>query len=101
MHRPSTRPRRLDTMKIAIVGCWYIADSYLSTLGRYPHLELVGVWDHNPDRLRSLCNYWSVEPYESLHELLTDSSIETVINLTNPRSHFEISKCCLEAGKHV
>jgi hypothetical protein len=30
-----------------------------------------------------------------------ESSIEMVLNLTNPSSHYEITKRCLDAGKHV
>ena len=37
----------------------------------------------------------------SLDEILNDSSVEMVLNLTNPRSHFELTKACLLAGKHV
>lgn len=32
---------------------------------------------------------------------VVNSAIELVLNLTNPRSHYEISKQCIEAGKHV
>jgi predicted dehydrogenase len=33
--------------------------------------------------------------------LLEDSDVELVLNLTNPRDHFNTTKACLEAGKHV
>jgi predicted dehydrogenase len=33
--------------------------------------------------------------------MLAERSLDAVINLTNPRSHFETSQACLEAGKHV
>jgi len=33
--------------------------------------------------------------------LLSDHTIELIVNLTTPNSHFEVSKMCLEAGKHV
>ena len=37
----------------------------------------------------------------SLDAVLNDRKVELVINLTNPRSHFAVSKACLEAGKRV
>jgi predicted dehydrogenase len=33
--------------------------------------------------------------------LLGDSEVQIVVNLTNPRAHYQVSKVCLEAGKHV
>ena len=33
--------------------------------------------------------------------MLADANIEMIINLTNSSSHFEVSKACLEAGKHL
>jgi predicted dehydrogenase len=32
---------------------------------------------------------------------LADPNIEMIVNLTNANSHFDVSKACLEAGKHV
>jgi predicted dehydrogenase len=36
-----------------------------------------------------------------LKALLEDPRVEVVVNLTNPESHFTVSKASLEAGKHV
>jgi predicted dehydrogenase len=36
-----------------------------------------------------------------LAELLEDPSIELILNLTNPRSHYDVTRKCIEAGKHV
>jgi predicted dehydrogenase len=86
---------------IAIVGCGFVADFYMRTLRRYPELELVGVVDRDYSRATSLASLHRVEAYPSLDALLEDRRIEVVVNLTNPRSHFAVSKACLEAGKHV
>jgi predicted dehydrogenase len=88
-------------MRIAIVGCGYVADSYLKTLALYSELQLMGVADRDRSRSERLSNYYSVPSYGSLDALLNDERVELVVNLTNPRSHFEISKAALESGKHV
>lgn len=88
-------------MNVAIVGCGYVAESYCRTIGNYPELKLAGAYDRNAQNLRSLCDLWPMRSYESLEQLLDDPSIEIVLNLTNPRSHYEITKGCLDAGKHV
>lgn len=88
-------------MRIAIVGCGFVADYYLTTLTSYPELVLVGVMDKDAKRATHFSTYHSVPAYSSLEELLEDSQVDIVLNLTNPRSHFTVSKASLEAGKHV
>lgn len=88
-------------MRIAIVGCGYVADYYLKTLPGYSELELAGVLDHDNERSSKFAAHYSVPVYHCLEELLEDRSIDIVLNLTNPKSHFSVSKACLDAGKHV
>jgi len=88
-------------VKIAILGCGYVADFYMVTVANHKQLEIVGVYDIDPARLTQFCNYYSVTPYESFDALLADDSVEMVWNLTNPRAHFETSSACLKANKHV
>jgi len=88
-------------MRFAIVGCGYVADMYLPTLGNHPDLELIGVFDRAPDRSRAFAEHHRVHRYESLAQLLEDPRVELVANLTNPSSHFEVSAAALRAGKHV
>src|SRR5262245_40945049 len=89
-------------MRVAFVGCGFVADYYASTLPNYPDLELVGVTDLNPDRAARLAALWKVRTvYPTLQALLDDQRVELVLNLTNPSSHFDVSKECLSAGRHV
>jgi predicted dehydrogenase len=68
-------------MRVAIVGCGYVADYYV--------------------RASRFGSHHGVAVRESLDAILEDDSIELCANLTNPRSHYEVSRACLEAGKHV
>ena len=88
-------------MNLAIVGCGFVADYYLSTLSNYPHLNLLGVMDRIPERAEHFSKHHQVAKYDSLQQLLADDRVEIVLNLTNPSSHFEISKAALEAGKQL
>jgi predicted dehydrogenase len=88
-------------MNIAVVGCGYVADSYGKTLENYPELKLVGAYDHNRENLESFSRRWSAKQYLSLEQALNDPSVEMVLNLTNPRSHYEVTRMSVEAGKHV
>jgi predicted dehydrogenase len=84
-----------------IVGCGNVASFYCSSIARHPILRLDGVMDQDGLRSAAYSAYYSVRKYESLDDVLNSKNIELVINLTNPRNHFAVSKACLEAGKNV
>jgi predicted dehydrogenase len=88
-------------MNIAVVGCGYVADAYGKTLGSYPDLSLVGAYDNNKENLAAFSRRWSARQYTTLDHALDDPSVEMVLNLTNPRSHYTVTRMCIEAGKHV
>lgn len=88
-------------MKIAVIGCGYVAESYGLTLSNYPELELVGAYDRQEENLAAFSRRWPCRLYGSLEQVLDDPDVELVLNLTNPRSHYEVTKKCLSAGKHV
>lgn len=87
--------------RIAFVGCGFVADYYIKTLKNHPQLELVGVMDRDKERATKFGSYYSVPVYSTLEELLDDPNVDIVANLTNPSSHFSVSKACLEADKHL
>ncbi len=88
-------------MNIAVVGCGFVADYYLGTLPLHPELVLLGMYDRVPDRSAHMTRYHRVPCYPSLAELLADERVELVLNLTNPRDHYDVSRAALNAGKHV
>ena len=94
-------PRRTMKHKIAFVGVGFVADYYIETLKNHPQLELLGVFDRNKQRALQFGSCYSVNLYDSLEELLADPQVEIVVNLTNPGSHFEVSKASLLADKHL
>ncbi|HQX48472.1 MAG TPA: Gfo/Idh/MocA family oxidoreductase [Planctomycetaceae bacterium] len=87
-------------MKIAIIGCGYVADLYLQSMPIHPELELIAVYDRDAGRQRRFASFYKVPTVNSLDEIF-HSEAELVLNLTNPRAHYEVSKACIEAGKHV
>ena len=90
-----------DPTHIAIVGCGYVADLYAMTLTSHSDLKLVSAFDTNGNNLAAFCRRWRARQCASLQEALDDPSVELVLNLTNPRSHYEVTRTCLERGKHV
>lgn len=88
-------------MRIAFIGCGLAARAYFYGLKQYPHLKLIGVTGRDQKRIVEFGDYYSVRTYPNVKTLLADRNIELIVNLTNPRSHFEVSKAALDAGKHV
>jgi predicted dehydrogenase len=86
---------------LAIIGCGYVADFYMATKDKFPDLQILGVYDKDPERLKVFCKYYGLSSFASLEDLLKNENVIVVLNLTNPRSHYEISRLCLDAGKHV
>ncbi len=88
-------------MRIAIAGCGFVSDYYLKTLPLHPDLTLVGCLDQNPQRSQRLAQRQSVRQYQNLEDMLADPQVDMVLNLTNPRAHYDLTRAALEAGKHV
>ena len=61
----------------------------------------MGVTDLDMNRQATFSAHYSVPTYNSIRDLLEDERVEMVLNLTNPGSHYEVSRQCLEAGRHV
>jgi predicted dehydrogenase len=88
-------------MNIAIVGCGFVADYYITTLANHPGLTLVGVHDTNSDRQAQFTAFHGLRGFESIEALLAEPAVTLVVNLTPPHSHFVVSSAALDAGKHV
>jgi predicted dehydrogenase len=97
----SSLQEKRGQLQVGIVGCGFIADHYVRSLREYPSLRLVGATDRDRERARRFGEFHRVYVYQTLDEMLADASVEIVLNLTNPHSHYEVSKRCLEAGRHV
>lgn len=88
-------------MNIAFVGCGFVFDIYMRTIRAHPELNVIGVFDVNPDRMARVQTHYGFSCFNSFDALLSDPTVEVVINLTNIGSHFDVSKQALEASKHV
>jgi predicted dehydrogenase len=88
-------------MKVAIIGCGYVADYYMQCVKSHPGLEVTAALDvvhEHADRFRA---HWGVPVFYNSNDLLKNASFDLALNLTNPHSHYEVSRVLLEHGKHV
>jgi predicted dehydrogenase len=91
----------MHRMRFAIIGVGFVADMYMTTFKLHPQLELAGAYDRDAARLTGFAKHYNTSTFPSLEALLADKSVDCIVNLTNPSSHYELNKAALLAGKHV
>ena len=90
--------------RVGIVGAGDISDIYLQNLTEKfnDRIEIAGICDLVPGRAESQAEKYNVKKvYESADEIISDPTVDIVLNLTRPSEHYAISKAALNAGKHV
>lgn len=86
---------------IGVIGCGFVADLYLSSLRTFPEVQILGAYDRDAARNAQFCRHWSLPSFPSLEDLFAALPAGSlVLNLTNPASHSEVNRACLEAGFH-
>jgi len=88
--------------EVLIIGCGFVADLYMRSLATFPEMRVIGAYDKNQTRSNAFCSHWGLQSFKSLTDALAASPRpQIILNLTNPNSHYEVTKVCLEAGFHV
>jgi predicted dehydrogenase len=91
----------IKPVKTAIVGSGSISDAYLNTMiNKFKILEVVGCCDLNPEKAQDKAQKYGIKAL-SMEEIISDISIEIVVNLTTPTAHYPVIKQLLESGKNV
>lgn len=87
-------------LNVGIIGVGKISEQYLANLPSFQGLRLVAVADLDVARAREVADSQGVRAL-TVDELLDDSEVVAVLNLTIPAAHVEIGTRALRAGKHV
>lgn len=89
-------------VKTAIVGCGMISNIYIKNLKNlFSITDLVALCDVIPELAEQKAQLYGIEKVMTFDEILADSEIELVVNLTGPAAHYDVIKRALEGGKHV
>ena len=84
----------MKPVKIGLVGCGNISNVYFQQCKTFEILETVACADLVEKRAREKAKKYGVPKACSLEDLLADSEIEIVVNLTIPEAHADM-------GRHV
>jgi predicted dehydrogenase len=101
LERPSARPDPPRAMRIGILGCGHVSEQYFGGIALHEHLEVVACADRDRARAGEKATEHGVPTVRAPDELLADSAVEVIVNLTPPQAHAAVSLAAIEAGKHV
>lgn len=87
--------------RFAIVGGGMISHIHATAIQSLPNAELAGVTDYNVDKAKEFAAKYAVTAYETLDQMLEDSSVDVVCICTPSGFHAEQSMAALRSGKHV
>lgn len=91
----------MSVLNLGIIGCGNIAVQYLESVKRYPNLNIVSLFDKDGARAQKLAADNGLRAARKMEDILADRTVDMVVNLTPPQSHFEVISKALAAGKHV
>lgn len=92
-------PKRI---KVAVIGCGSVSNSYLPQLAKSPYVELVSVCDIIPERAAKAAERFHVpNHYPHIDKMLAGAPFDFQITLTDMQEHEHLNRQALEQGKHV
>ncbi|MFF0316795.1 Gfo/Idh/MocA family protein [Micromonospora sp. NPDC005252] len=90
-----------DPHRVGIVGLGVISRAYLDTLANHPAVRIVALADLDASRSAAVAATIPGSEALSVEGLLARPEVQTVLNLTIPAAHAEISLGAIEAGRNV
>jgi len=88
------------TYGVGIMGAGNISAAYLRLAPLFRNLEVRGVADVLPEAAQKRAGEFNVKAHTP-DELLKNSEIDVIVNLTVPAAHFKVTTDILSAGKHA
>ena len=86
--------------KVGLIGCGHISETYFRCHDYFNNFKITKCADINSENAQKCADTYDITAC-SVDEILKDTEIEVILNLTIPRAHYEVAKQSLENGKHV
>jgi predicted dehydrogenase len=88
-------------MKVACVGMGWWSDVLADAMKRSGKLTIAGCYSRSPDKREKFAAKYGCRAFPSYEAVLSDRSIEAIINTTPNSVHLETTVAAAQAGKHV
>lgn len=86
-------------MKIGIIGAGHLGQFHVAQAKEIEGLELVGLYDSNPERAKEIATKFDCIAFPSIEELI--NAVDIVDIVTPTLSHYDCAKAAIENNKHV
>lgn len=94
--------RTPTTTRIAVIGCGYWGVNYLRVVSELSDTQLAAICEPRRERLEEVgARFPGAALVDNLDVLLDRDDIDAVVVATGAKTHFDVTRRCLEAGKHV
>ncbi|WP_034261617.1 Gfo/Idh/MocA family protein [Actinospica robiniae] len=90
-----------EPLNVGVIGAGNISGAYLRTLETLPLLRVAAIADRDPRRAAAAVAQVPGARAATPEDILGDSDIDIVLNLTPPAAHAQIALAAIAAGKHV
>jgi predicted dehydrogenase len=91
----------MEKVRVGLIGCGAISGAYLGMASRFSLIEIVACSDIDMARASAKAQEFGIARACTPEDLLSDRSIEIVLNLTVPRAHVQVSMGAIDAEKHT
>ena len=86
--------------KVGLIGCGHIAETYFRAHKYFNNFKIIKCADINNHASKKCAKTYGIKAL-SVNDLLKDSEVEIILNLTIPKAHYIVAKKSLLNNKHV
>jgi predicted dehydrogenase len=89
----------MEKLKVGVVGTGHLGSLHTKMFSQIPSVELVGVFDENPEAARRVATEHGTRMFARLEELL--EAIQAVSVATTTKSHHDVASRALQRSLHT
>ncbi len=91
----------IEPLRVGLIGCGRISDIYIQNCQSFAEIDLVACASLDLAESQAKAATYGIPKATLPQDIISDPSIDAVLNLTIPAAHAEVSLASLDAGKHV
>ncbi len=91
----------MGKVRVGVIGCGKISPAYFKMAPNFPVMEIVACADLFREAAEARAKEFQIPQVMAVDELLADSSIDVVLNLTVPKAHAGVAIQAMAQGKHT
>ncbi len=89
----------MSKLRVGVAGAGHLGNLHTKMYAQIPSAELIGVYDIDQGRAKSVADTHNSKAFSDLASLLGD--IDALSIATTTKSHYDVARAALNAGKHV